>query len=107
MSVGGGEHRVKGLRNRSFLGKQQQRGFGAPCAPEESAGYTGTNRRKPLYMQQHNTQLKRNNPSYMRDVSNPKNLSINSRLYNPRPLNNLSKNMSIKEEQDGFTVDLG
>lgn len=40
----------------------------------------------------------------MRDT---KNLSINSRLYNPRPLNNLSKNMSIKEEQDGFTIDMG
>lgn len=35
----------------------------------------------------------------MRDESNPKNLSINSRLWNPRPLNNLSKNMSLQDEQ--------
>ena len=50
--------------------------------------------------------MKRNDPSYIRDKSNPKNLSINSRLLNPRPLNNLSKNMSIREDHEINAMEL-
>ena len=76
---------VKGLRNRSFLGKEVGED------PQTSV------RRKPVHI--HHQQFKRKDLSYLRDESNPKNLSINSRLWNPRPLNNLSKNMSLQEDQ--------
>lgn len=59
----------------------------------------GSLRRKPLHSYQN--QFKKKGIYAGEARTTLQNASVNSRLLNPRPLNNLSKNMSIDEENAG------